>query len=191
MSVKVSRNRNSCNTVAYRVSVLVLLVLLTALLGFGVYLKCQIMENNVAYSKMADRIIYNPSDEVAFSEDMSICVLKAPKGTGNYMSVFEGKEVWLVEELSIRESLFVIIWFILMDVVMYAYGVARVSQGRIKPWGIPVFVIPAILCSGVVVEYGVRVLFGVIGIGFYFIVVKLIALVFGLMKWRKLKRIQN
>lgn len=193
MSVKVSRNRNACSTVACRVSLFALLVLLTAVLGFGVYLKCQVMKNNIAYSNQADRIIYNPSDEVAFSGDMVIHVLKSPMGTGEYMSVFEGREVWLVEELTLRESLGIVVWFVVADIAVYAYCLWLVSRGRvgIPLWVIPLFMIPAVLYSGVIVEYGMGILFGVGSVGFYLSVVKIVALVVVLIKSRKLQRLRN
>ena len=116
------------------IAVVVLLFLLTIFAGLDQELKCYIIDINVKASKTADSII---EDTHNYGGSLLVGVehieISAPKGTGNYLALFEDKEVWVVSEMTTWESLKIVAFFTILDVITYAIVIILVKNYMSSP----------------------------------------------------------
>ena len=102
------------------VTIAVLLYLMSLLAGLYQELGVYIMEVNVAASKTAESIVED-NDVVAETllNGVEHFKVSAPKGTGNYVAVFNEDEVWVVSEMSTLNSLQYVSLFLILDLATY------------------------------------------------------------------------
>lgn len=114
-------------------AIVVLLYVLAVVAALHQSLILYAMSRNVETSKQADTIIedvYGRGAEVL--QGVEHIELKAPKGTGNYVALFGEDEVWLVSEMSVKESLSAIALFVAIDLATYCITIWLVKKSKIR-----------------------------------------------------------
>lgn len=110
-------------------TIIVLIYLLAIFAGLNQELTCYVMELNVNTSKTADSIITDEAERAKeVFEGVEHFYVSAPKGTGNYVALFGGEEIWVVDEMSTAESLKVIALFTMLDICTYAITILIIAR---------------------------------------------------------------
>lgn len=108
------------------VALIVLVYLLSIFVALYQELNIYVMESNVVSAKCADSIVQDTNamagTVLAGVEHFEV---KAPKGTGNFVALFneEGSsvvsEIWVVQEMSVWESIKCVLPFTLLDLLTF------------------------------------------------------------------------
>lgn len=108
---------------------IILMYILALLSGLYQELTVYSMEINTTIAQTADEII---NDEHSYGEVLlegaEYLRVAAPKGTGDFIAVFNEEEVWVVSELSTLESVRQVSVFTIMDLLTYIITLCLVKK---------------------------------------------------------------
>lgn len=114
--------------------VFVLLYLLTVVAGLYQELSCYVIDRNYSTSLGANDII-----EVAegrnveeILERLEYFDVKAPMGSGNYVSLFDNNTVFVVRELTLKETLQILWLFFVLDIASYIVTLVLIRKNFAK-----------------------------------------------------------
>lgn len=183
MYIKSSKSVNSFAPKVTKVSFIALVILvfvLTILVGIHQNLNCFIMKTNIETSKNADLITKDPN-EVNLTEEMNIIHLKAPVGYGKYICLFNNSEVWVVDEMSVSESIGMTYLYSLLDITTYMFSLWVVYHYLNKHRGATImFIIYEFIYlfgSSIVYEYSNKTLYNISSVGFILFFVRVLVMI--------------